>query len=185
MDAKPIGIKMVADKRTGTLLGVQVIGTGDVSKRLAIAAMALHAKMHISDLVNLDLPYAPPFSPAIENFITAVHVLENKWLGRMDGISSVEVKQKLDNNEDMYILDVRTTNEYEQMRLGIGETLIPLGAIRDNLDKLPQAKNTLIVVYCKISLRGYEAACCLKGNGYTNVKVMEGGILGWPYQREK
>jgi rhodanese-related sulfurtransferase len=71
------------------------------------------------------------------------------------------------------------------MRLGIGETLIPLGAIRDNLDKLPQAKNTLIVVYCKISLRGYEAACCLKGNGYTNVKVMEGGILGWPYQREK
>lgn len=185
MGAKPIGIKMVADKRTGTLLGVQVIGTGDVSKRLAIAAMALHAKMHISDLVNLDLPYAPPFSPAIENFITAAHVLENKWLGRMDGISSVEVKQKMDKNEDMYILDVRTTNEYEQMRLGIGETLIPLGAIRDNLDKLPQAKNTLIVVYCKISLRGYEAACCLKGNGYTNVKVMEGGILGWPYQREK
>jgi len=37
----------------------------------------------------------------------------------------------------------------------------------------------------KISLRGYEAATILEANGYTNVKVMEGGVMAWPYPREK
>jgi rhodanese-related sulfurtransferase len=136
-------------------------------------------------MVNLDLPYAPPFSPAIDNFIAAVHVLENKWLERMVGISSVEVKKKVDNKEDVFILDVRGEDEFDAMRLGIGETLIPLGKLRKSTDKLPKDKNKEIIVYCKISLRGYEASCFLQSQGYTNVKVLEGGIIAWPFAREK
>ena len=185
MGAKPIIIKLVADKTTCKLLGMQAVGTGDVSKRVAIGAMAIHGKMHVYDIVNLDLPYAPPFSPAIDNFIIAGHVLQNKCLGRMEGISSLEVKEKLDNGEKPFILDVRNPEEFEEMRLGIGETLIPLGKIRCSLDKLPQDKNTEIITYCKISLRGYEAACCLKSKGYTNVKILEGGVVAWPFKREK
>ena len=83
MGAMPVVIKMVADKNSGRLLGVQAVGTGDVSKRVAQAAMALHGNMKVSALLNLDLPYASPFSPAIEIFITAVHFLENAMLGRM------------------------------------------------------------------------------------------------------
>ena len=185
MGAKPIIIKLVADRTTCRLLGMQAIGTGDVSKRVAIGAMAIHAKMHVYDLVNLDLPYAPPFSPAIDNFIIAAHVLQNKCLGRMEGISAIDVKAKLDAGEKPFMLDVRGMDEFEEMRLGVGEVLIPLGTIRTNLQKLPKDKTTEIVVYCKISLRGYEAYCFLKAQGYTNVKVMEGGIIGWPYPREK
>lgn len=185
MGGKPIIIKLVANKTTGKLLGAQIVGAGDVSKRLAVAAMALHAQMHITDLVNLDLPYAPPFSPAIDNFITAAHVLENKWLERMNGISAVDVKKKVDSKADVFIIDMRGPDEFEQMRLGIGETLIPLGKLRNSTDKLPSDKNKEIIVYCKISLRGYEAACYLSQIGYTNVKVMEGGIIAWPYKREK
>ncbi len=185
MGAMPIVIKMVADKKTGKLLGVQAVGTGDVSKRVAQAAMALHGKMNVSDLINLDLPYAPPFSPAIDNFITAAHVLENVMLGRMKGISSTEVKQKLDDKEDLCLLDVRGPDEFEEMRFGFGELKIPLGALRANTDKLPQDKNAEIIAYCKISLRGYEAAIYLESIGYTNVKVLEGGIVSWPFDREK
>ena len=185
MGGKPIGIKMVADKRTGRLLGVQVVGKGDVSKRLALAALALHNQMHISELVNLDLPYAPPFSPAIDNFITAAHVLENKWLGRMKGISPVAVMDKVKLGADVFILDVRGPAEFEQMRLGIGEKLIPLGKLRSSTDKLPADKQKEIVVYCKISLRCYEAYSFLTSLGYENVYVMEGGILAWPFKREK
>ena len=185
MGAKPVIIKLVADKTTCKLLGMQAVGTGDVSKRVAIGAMAIHAKMHVYDIVNLDLPYAPPFSPAIDNFIIAGHVLQNKCLGRMTGISSIEVKEKLDRGEKPFILDVRNPEEFEEMRLGIGETLIPLGKIRSSLDKLPEDKNTEIITYCKISLRGYEAACCLSAKGYTNVKVLEGGVVSWPFKREK
>ena len=185
MGAKPIIIKLVADKTTCRLLGMQAVGTGDVSKRLAIGAMAIHAKMRVYDLVNLDLPYAPPFSPAIDNFIIAAHVLQNKCLGRMEGISSLELKAKLDSGEKPFILDVRGPDEFEEMRLGIGEKLIPLGAIRKRINELPKDKSEEIIVYCKISLRGYEAACCLAGVGYTNVKVLEGGVVAWPFPREK
>jgi NADPH-dependent 2,4-dienoyl-CoA reductase/sulfur reductase-like enzyme len=75
--------------------------------------------------------------------------------------------------------------EYEEMRLGIGEILIPPGALRRRLHELPQDKSKEIILYCKISLRGYEAATMPEANGWRNVKVMEGGIMAWPYPREK
>lgn len=85
----------------------------------------------------------------------------------------------------MVLIDVRNPDEYEEMRLGIGEKLIPLGQLRKRLNELPEDKNTEIVTWCKISLRGYEAARALQAYGYQNVKVLEGGIVAWPYQREK
>ncbi|MEJ1731007.1 rhodanese-like domain-containing protein, partial [Escherichia coli] len=69
------------------------------------------------------------------------------------------------------------------MRLGIGEKLLPIGALRSRLAELPQDKTTPIVCFCKISMRGYESARVLQANGYTNVRVMEGGIMAWPYAR--
>lgn len=185
MGAKPIIIKMIACKTTGKFLGMQAVGLGDVAKRVAMAAVALQGHLSISQMVNLDLPYAPPFSPAIDNFIAAVHVIENKWLNKMTGISCREVKGKIDAGEDFLLLDVRGPGEYEQMRLGVGEELIPLGSLRNSLDKLPKNKDKEIIVYCKISLRGYEASCFLTAKGYTNVKVMEGGVITWPFKREK
>lgn len=185
MGAKLVVIKLVAEKSSGRLLGMQCVGPGDASKRIAIAAMALHGKQTVSDLGMADLPYAPPFSPAIDNFIAAAHVLENKMTGRMTGISSREVKAKVDAGEDIYILDTRGADEFEQMRLGIGEVLIPLGALRERLNEMPDDKQKEIICFCKISLRGYEAASLLQAHGWSNVKVMEGGIMAWPFAREK
>ena len=185
MGAKLLIIKMVADAKTGQLLGVQCIGPGDASKRIAIAAMALNSKMTVEQMTTLDLPYAPPFSPAIDNIIAASHSLENKMSGRMNGISSREVKAKVDAGEDIYLLDNRGPGEYKEMRLGIGEVLIPIGDLRKRMSELPADKDKEIICYCKISLRGYEAASLLSANGWTNVKVMEGGIMAWPFAREK
>lgn len=181
MGGKLLVIKMVADRKTGKLLGVQCVGPGDVSKRIASAAMALHGDLTVEDLSVADLPYAPPFSPAIDNIITAAHVLENKIRGRMKGISCSEVRKKLDAGEKLFIIDTRGKDEYEQMRLGIGETLIPLGALRKRMGELPEDKDAEIICYCKISLRGYEAAGLLEAKGWRNVKVMEGGIMAWPF----
>ncbi len=181
MGAKPLIIKMVADRTTGRFLGMQAVGTGDVSKRVAMGAMALHARFTVSDMVSLDLPYAPPFSPAIDNFVQAVHVLENKWRGLMDGISCSEVEGRVRAGEPLFLLDVRSPQEFDTERLGLGETLIPLGQLRSRVDELPKDRNQEIVTYCRISLRGYEAACLLRSLGYTKVKVMEGGLLAWPF----
>jgi NADPH-dependent 2,4-dienoyl-CoA reductase/sulfur reductase-like enzyme/rhodanese-related sulfurtransferase len=185
MGAKLLVMKLVADRESGRLLGCQCIGPGDVSKRIAEAAMAIHGRLTVSDLVNADLPYAPPFSPAIDNLPTSAHVLENKMLGRMKGISAVELKRKLDAGETPFLLDTRGPDEYEAMRLGIGETLIPLGALRGRLNELPADTDAEIICFCKISLRGYEAASLIESRGWTDVKVLEGGIMAWPFAREK
>jgi NADPH-dependent 2,4-dienoyl-CoA reductase/sulfur reductase-like enzyme/rhodanese-related sulfurtransferase len=185
MTGKLLVSKMVVEKKTGKILGLQCVGPGDVSKQIAMGAMAIMGGLTIDRLVNADLPYAPPFSLAIDHFIATAHIMQNKITGRMNGITAEELKTLLDQREDMYLLDARGADEYEQMRLGIGEVLIPLGALRNRLEELPKKKDTLIICFCKISLRGYEAACLLLSKGYTNIKVLEGGIMAWPYLREK
>jgi NADPH-dependent 2,4-dienoyl-CoA reductase/sulfur reductase-like enzyme/rhodanese-related sulfurtransferase len=185
MEGKLLVTKLIADQKTGKLLGAQCIGPGNVSKQIAQWAMAIQGKLTVEDIINADLPYAPPFSNAIDHFIATAHIMQNKMKNRLKGISCKDVREKVLNNEKPFLIDVRGPDEFEQMRLGIGETLIPLGALRKRLKEIPEDKNKEIICYCKISLRGYEAALALEGNGWKNVKVMEGGIMAWPYPREK
>jgi NADPH-dependent 2,4-dienoyl-CoA reductase/sulfur reductase-like enzyme/rhodanese-related sulfurtransferase len=185
MDGKLLVTKLIADQKTGKLLGAQCIGPGNVSKQIAQWAMAIQGKLTVEDIINADLPYAPPFSNAIDHFIATAHIMQNKMKNRLKGISCKDVREKVLNNEKPFLIDVRGPDEFEQMRLGIGETLIPLGALRKRIKEVPEDKNKEIICYCKISLRGYEAALALEGNGWKNVKVMEGGIMAWPYPREK
>jgi len=185
MQAKILVTKLVVDKISNKILGAQCVGPGDVSKQLAQWAIAIKGRLTVDDMVNADLPYAPPFSLAIDHGIATAHIMQNKLKGRMKGISTSEVKGKLDRKEKIFLLDTRGPDEYEQMRLGVGETLIPLGVLRKRLNELPENKDTEIVCYCKISLRGYEAARVLEARGWRNVKVMEGGIVAWPFPRDK
>ncbi len=177
--------KLVADRQSGRILGFQCIGPGDVSKRVAVMAMAIRGKLTVDDMVNADLPYAPPYSLALDHVIVNAQVLENKLLGNYTGISAAEVKQRIDSGAECFILDTRTPVEFEETRLGVGEHLIPLGAMRERLNELPEDKDKEIILYCKVSLRGYEGAAMLQARGWRNVKVLEGGIMAWPYPKEK
>lgn len=185
MNGKLLVTKLVADKNTGMILGAQCVGPGDVAKQVSQWAMAIMGGLSLENVINADLPYAPPFSLAIDHFIATAHIMQNKMRGLFNGISAREVKKKVDSGEILFILDARGPDEFEQMRLGIGETLIPLGTLRKRLHELPSDKELEIICFCKISLRGYEAALILQSNGWKNVKVMEGGIMAWPYAREK
>ena len=181
MNGKLLVTKMVVEKRSETILGVQCLGPGDVSKQLAIWATAVKGGISVSQMVNADLPYAPPFSLAIDHSIATAHIMQNKLKGLMKGISAVELMEKIRKGESPVILDVREPDEYGQVALGIGEKLIPLGTLREKLNELPEDKKAEIVCYCKISLRGYEASRILRLNGWKNAKVLEGGIAAWPY----
>jgi len=185
MEGKLLVTKLTINSKTGRILGAQCIGPGNVAKQIAQWAMAIQGNLTLEDLINADLPYAPPFSLAIDHFIATAHIMQNKVKGRMKGITCKEVYEKVRAGEKPFIIDTRGPEEFEEMRLGIGETLIPLGALRKRLGELPADKNREIICYCKISLRGYEAALALTANGWKNVKVMEGGIMAWPYPREK
>ena len=185
MNGKLLVTKLVVERQNGRVLGAQCIGPGDVAKQIAQWATAILGKLSVDDLINADLPYAPPFSLAIDHFIATAHLMQNKTKNRLKGIGAVEVKDKITAGLPLFMLDVRDAEEYEMMRLGVGEKLIPIGTLRKRLGELPADKKMEIVCYCKISLRGYEAALILEANGWENVRVMEGGIMAWPYSREK
>ena len=177
---KVILLKLVADAKTGKLLGAQAVGPGDGIKRIDVLATALRFGATVSQVGQLDLGYAPPYSTAIDLASHAANIIENKMRGLAKAISPLEVKTKLEQNEDFVWLDVRSPQEFEQVHIEDQRMkLIPLGKLRERIEELPQDQE--IVVFCKVSLRGYEAQRMLEGAGRQNVRFMDGGIIAWPY----
>ena len=76
--ACPIDISMIGDKKTGRLLGVQMVGKEGVAHRINSPAIALHAKMTVDQFAHSDMAYAPPFSPVWDPLLTAANQLIKK-----------------------------------------------------------------------------------------------------------
>ncbi len=183
-DAKLIHLKMVAEKYSGRLLGVQILGPGEVLSRVDTAAAILKSGGTVDDCFETDMAYAPPFSPALDNLIVAANVIQNKRDGLIRSYAPSEVKEKLDRGDDFIFLDVRTPKELEQMRLPYENVVhIPLGMVRKKASELPRDKE--IICLCKISLRGYEAARMLEAEGFDPDKIwlLDGGLVAWPYEK--
>ncbi len=180
-DNKLLLVKIIADRKTGKLLGGQVVGAGDGVKRIDVLATVLRFGGQVSDVGTLDLGYAPPYASAIDILAHATNTIENKINGLAKAVTPMEVKAKLERNEDFILLDVRGPNEYAAIRIENSHVkLIPLGQLRFRLAELPRDKE--IIAFCKISLRGYEAYRILVGAGFENVSFMDGGIVAWPYE---
>ena len=74
-DSKDIYVKLIAEKRTGRLLGGQIIGEEGAAKRIDVLATALTYKLTLRNIIDLDLSYAPPFSPVWDPVQTAARKL--------------------------------------------------------------------------------------------------------------
>ena len=73
-----ITVKLIGEKGSGRLLGAQIVGMEGAAKRIDIIATALTARMTAADLIDLDLSYAPPFSPVWDPVQTAARQLLKK-----------------------------------------------------------------------------------------------------------
>jgi NADPH-dependent 2,4-dienoyl-CoA reductase/sulfur reductase-like enzyme len=76
--AEDITVKVLAEKRSGRLLGGQIVGKGDGAKRIDVLATALHAGFNVQEMIHLDLSYAPPFSPVWDPVLIAVRQIIKK-----------------------------------------------------------------------------------------------------------
>jgi rhodanese-related sulfurtransferase len=174
-------LKMIADRKDGRVLGLQVVGPGDGIKRIDVVATALHFGATVDDIAALDLGYAPPYAGAIDVLAHTANIIRNKISGIAESYTPAEVKAKLDNGEDFVWLDVRTQKEFNENHIDDPRVkLIPLQKLRQRLDELPKDKE--IVIFCQISLRGYEAQRILKGEGFDS-RFMDGGLVAWPYEK--
>ena len=180
--AEALHMKLVVEEETGKLLGAQIVGEQGVDKRIDVLATALHAKMTVQDLEQLDLAYAPQFNSAKGPVIMAGFVAANTLRGEVKTITGEELQKRLEANASLQLLDVRTPGEYQKTHLPQAR-LVPVDDLRGHLQDLDPTQET--VVYCRVGLRGYLAARILLQHGFTNVSNLTGGILSYSPSTEK
>ena len=173
-----LAVKIIFERKTGKLLGAQVVGNEGVDKRIDVFATALAANMTAEDLTKLDLAYAPPFGSARDPVIVAGFAAQKQVSGQMKPISSDELHQIIEDGTEVEIIDVRTKEEYDEMHLPNAK-LIPLDELRGRLDEIDHSKP--VVVYCRIGLRGYLACRICVQNGI-KTRNLAGGIRGWRFE---
>lgn len=178
---KPIITKLIADKNTHKILGAQVVGTGVVDKPIDIIATAISFGAKVEDLTKLDLAYAPPFSMAMSSTILAANVMLNKMAGRVDTVTASELKEKMSNNL-ANIVDVREEVEFFISAIP-GATNIPMAELAKRHTEIDKNKETVILI-CKVGKRAFMSYLQLKQLGFTNIKILEGGMNAYPYEVE-
>ena len=158
-------IKLIADKNSHKLLGVQVMGKGAVDKIIDIAVTAISLSATVEQLEGLDFAYAPPFSTAIHPFSHAINVLLNKMKGDIESITPYEYLHGA--AEGYRVLDVSKAPNVE------GADFVDFTEIKDAVDGY--AKDDKILLVCNRGRRAYLTQNVLKSKGYTNTRVLEGG----------
>lgn len=92
-------------------------------------------------------------------------------------ITVQQLKERLDKNENLNLIDVREIFEYEEAN--IGGRLIPLGELMDEVDDLEDLKSEEIIVMCRSGNRSGKAQMLLESLGFENVLNLKGGMLAW------
>ena len=94
-------------------------------------------------------------------------------------VTVVELKAALDKGEDIFLLDVRTPEEYRQARVADANALIPYDVITQHLDELPADKDAYIYCICRSGRRSGIATTALREAGYKHTYNVTGGVITW------
>lgn len=159
-------IKMIADRESLRLLGIQVIGAGAVDKVVDVAVTGITLKATLTDLADMDLAYAPPFSTAIHPFEHTLNVLLNKLQGKLESLTPAEYAAGA--AEGYRVIDTGLTPAIE------GATYVDLTEVNGAVEGLNPEEKLLLV--CTKGKRAYLLQNRLKFYGYKNTRVLEGGL---------
>ena len=159
---KVMTIKVVFEKETYRLLGAQIVGYEGVDKRIDVLATAIHAGMKATELKDLDLAYAPPYSSAKDPVNMAGFMIDNISKGILKQWHLEEV-DLLPRDGSVTLLDVRTVREYGNGHIE-GFKNIPVDELRERLDEIEKDKPVYVI--CQSGLRSYIGTRILEGNGY-------------------
>ncbi len=172
-DSEAINFKVLYNPDTLEIYGAQAVGGNGVDKRIDVISTAIYAKMKVTDLKNLDLAYAPPFSSAKDPVNMIGFVADNIKKGLVETVEWNEIQELA--SKGSYVLDVREKAEFILDYLP-GAINIPLTELRQRLNEIP--KDQEIYVYCAVGIRGYAASRVLKQNGF-HVKNLDGGFKSY------
>ena len=166
-DAATFMTKLIADRQSHKLLGIQVLGGGAVDKMVDIAVTGIAMGAKVEDFDTLDYAYAPPFSTAIHPFVQACYILENKLEGRYESMTPAEY---LAGKAKGYkIIDVSPAPAIP------GAKWVDLAKVTGPIEGIEKDEKLLLV--CAKGKRGYFLQNRLKAYGYTNTRALEGGLF--------
>ena len=168
---KVMTMKVVFEKETYRLLGAQIVGYEGVDKRIDVLATAIHTGMKATELAELDLAYAPPYSSAKDPVNLAGFMIENIENGILKQFHIEEI-QHLPKDGSVTLLDTRTPGEYQRGHVD-GFQNIPVDVLREHLDEIEKGKPVYVI--CQSGLRSYISTRILTGNGY-DVYNFSGGF---------
>jgi rhodanese-related sulfurtransferase len=96
----------------------------------------------------------------------------------MQNITAEEIKVRLDAGETIHLVDVREPHEHAEFN--IGGMLVPLGKVQSmQTEEIEDLKNAEVICYCRSGARSMQACMILEQMGFTNMKNLTGGMLGW------
>ena len=159
---KVMTMKVVFEKETYRLLGAQIVGYEGVDKRIDVLATAIRAGLKATQLKELELAYAPPYSSAKDPVNMAGFMIENIANGVLKQWHLEDV-DKLPRDGSVTLLDTRTVGEYAGGHID-GFTNIPVDQLRERLGELDKSKPVYVI--CQSGLRSYIACRILTGNGF-------------------
>lgn len=159
---KVMTMKVVFEKETYRLLGAQIVGYEGVDKRIDVLATTIHAGMKATELKDLDLAYAPPYSSAKDPVNMAGFMIDNISKGTLKQWHLEDV-DLLPRDGSVTLLDVRTVREYGNGHIK-GFKNIPVDELRERLNEIEKDKPVYMI--CQSGLRSYIGTRILEGNGY-------------------
>ncbi|MBK8006597.1 MAG: FAD-dependent oxidoreductase [Gemmatimonadetes bacterium] len=174
---KELTLKLIYQKSDGQLLGAEAFGHAGVEKRIDVLAAALHGRMTLDDLAELDLAYAPPYSSANDPVNLAAFVGQNDISGFSPLVTAAELREELAGAVPPAVVDVRTAKEYAAGHLP-GAVNVPVDDLRDETvgaGYIRPLRGRRVIVYCKGGFRGHLAVRILKAQGITDVANVTGG----------
>ena len=161
-DAQAMTMKVIFDPKTEKIFGAQIVGHAGVDKRIDVIATAMFNNMKASDLKDLDLAYAPPYSSAKDPVNMAGFMIDNIVTGTVKQFYFEDLDE-IKKDKNAFLLDTRTINEFKRGHAD-GFVNIPVDSLRKELSKLN--KNKKIYVMCQSGLRSYIATRILLQNGF-------------------
>ena len=173
---KTMHFKLIFEKPTGRILGAQAIGKGNVDKRIDVIATVIKFNGKVSDLVDLELCYAPPFGTAKDVVNMAGYVAGNLLNDDFEQVRVTQVRELVESGA--HILDVREAPELAKGRI-IGSQHIPLSELRARIDEIPRDKP--VYIHCRTGQRSYNVVKALKNRGFNNVYNVAASFLGLSY----
>ncbi|MBO1029978.1 FAD-dependent oxidoreductase [Tessaracoccus sp. SD287] len=171
--AQQIRLVVHFDRADGRLLGAQAVGAEGVDKRIDVLATALRAGMAVTDLIDLDLAYSPPYGSAKDPVNLAGMIGENLMNGTLNTWQATEVDQVLDS---ALVLDARSREEFTAGHLP-GALNIPHTELRARLDEVTTAaEGRPVRVLCASGVRSAIAHRVLTQAGFDSASL-SGGML--------